>query len=475
MNVDQCTNLSLCSGGGGLDLGLELALGSLRTVCWVEWEAFAIEYLAAAMEAGCLVQTPVWTDLRTFDGRPWRGVVDCLTAGYPCQPFSVAGKRRGQDDPRHLWPHVRRVIGEVEPAIVFLENVPGHLSLGFGEVAGDLESLGYEVAAGLFTAEEVGASHKRERLFIIAVANDQSERRREGRPESEGREGQSISSDASVAVEKSNQPTTWSGCQQARNEERRSCNGGGSATLSQRPSPDGRASSASGAVGDPGGLFQGRWAVEERETYWGIAPAGPGENVGDAASRGTVSAQQPGQPCGIEPPSPALADAECSERRPTVPEQQMQAGKSSSGRKVQKPLARTAEIWRSPNARDYHPPGKHQNGQPDQLTLPEQARNESACHCSRLDPKKSKHGRESSQSTRRLSPRFVGWLMGWPPTDSGSWEMGSCPSKPPMPSFPSGQLCEPPNEGWPEWRSRMKTALIRLVHQVSSNPPEGIQ
>ena len=157
----------------------------------------------------------------------------------------------------------------------------------------------------------------------------------------------------------------------------------------------------------------------------------------------------------------------------TVPEQQMQAGKSSSGRKVQKPLARTAEIWRSPNARDYHPPGKHQNGQPDQLTLPEQARNESACHCSRLDPKKSKHGRESLKSTRRLSPRFVGWLMGWPPTDSGSWEMGSCPSKPPMPSFPSGQLCEPPNEGWREWRSRMKTALMRLVHQVSSNPPEG--
>ena len=141
----------LCSGGGGLDLGLELALGSLRTVCWVEWEAFAIEYLAAAMEAGCLVQAPVWTDLRTFDGRAWRGVVDCLTAGYPCQPFSVAGKRRGEDDPRHLWPHVCRVIGEVEPAIVFLENVPGHLSLGFEQVACDLQAMGYAVAAGLFT------------------------------------------------------------------------------------------------------------------------------------------------------------------------------------------------------------------------------------------------------------------------------------------------------------------------------------
>ena len=165
--MDQLTSLSLCSGGAGLDLGLQLVV-PLRTVCWVEWEAFAIEYLASAMEAGCLDQSPIWTDLRTFDGLPWRGVVDCLTAGYPCQPFSLAGKRRGHEDPRHLWPHVHRVISEVEPALVFLENVPGHLSLGFDQVVYDLETLGYQVAAGLFSAEEVGASHKRERLFILA-------------------------------------------------------------------------------------------------------------------------------------------------------------------------------------------------------------------------------------------------------------------------------------------------------------------
>ncbi len=172
MNVDQYPlyNLSLCSGGGGLDLGLELALGNFRTVCWVEWEAFAINYLVEAMEAGCLAQAPVYTDCRTFDGEPWRGVVDFLTAGYPCQPFSIAGKRRGEGDPRHLWPHVCRIIGEVEPTIVFLENVPGHLSLGFEKVAGDLQAMDYEIAAGLFTAEEVGANHKRERLFILALA-----------------------------------------------------------------------------------------------------------------------------------------------------------------------------------------------------------------------------------------------------------------------------------------------------------------
>ena len=151
------TNLSLCSGGAGLDLGLELVLPGLRTVCWVEWEAFAIDYLATRMEEGCLSPAPVWTDIRTFDGRPWRGLVDSITAGYPCQPFSEAGQRGGTDDPRYLWPHVYRILGEAEPGLVLLENVSGHTSLGAEQVISDLQSLGYETAAGLFTATEVGA------------------------------------------------------------------------------------------------------------------------------------------------------------------------------------------------------------------------------------------------------------------------------------------------------------------------------
>jgi len=177
-DVDTANILSLCSGGAGLDLGIELALGSARTVCYVECEAFAIDYLATAMEAGCLAPAPVWTDLRTFDGKPWRGVVDCLTAGYPCQPFSKAGRRHGKEDPRYLWPHVARVVGEVEPTVCFFENVSGHLSLGFSEVAEDLEDLGYKIAAGLFSAEETGASHIRERLFILALANTHHTRTR---------------------------------------------------------------------------------------------------------------------------------------------------------------------------------------------------------------------------------------------------------------------------------------------------------
>ncbi len=135
----------------------------------VERENYAAATLVARMEDASLDRAPVWDDVGTFDGRPWRGAVDIVTAGYPCQPFSVAGKRRGADDPRHLWPHVARVVGECEPPFVFLENVAHHLRLGFPEVASGLVGMGYRLAAGLFTAAEVGAPHKRERLFILAI------------------------------------------------------------------------------------------------------------------------------------------------------------------------------------------------------------------------------------------------------------------------------------------------------------------
>jgi DNA (cytosine-5)-methyltransferase 1 len=161
--------LSLCSGAGGLDLGLQIAMPSARTIGLVERDAFAAAILVARMQDRSLDDAPIWDDVGTFDGRPWRGSVDIVTAGYPCQPFSVAGKRRGADDPRHLWPHVARIIGECQPPFVFLENVAHHLRLGFPEVASGLVGMGYRLAAGLFTAAEVGAPHKRERLFILAI------------------------------------------------------------------------------------------------------------------------------------------------------------------------------------------------------------------------------------------------------------------------------------------------------------------
>jgi DNA-cytosine methyltransferase len=163
--------MSLCSGVGGIELGFKLAVPHARAICYIENEAFACGILKARMQDKILDQAPIWTDLRTFDGKPWRGKVDCLTGGYPCQPFSVAGKKLGEKDPRHLWPEIKRLISEIEPPICFFENVGGHLRLGFEQVANDLSELGYKVKAGLFTAQEVGAPHKRERLFILAYSD----------------------------------------------------------------------------------------------------------------------------------------------------------------------------------------------------------------------------------------------------------------------------------------------------------------
>jgi len=172
-NVDggELRGLSLCSGYGGLELGISIAEPGYRTVCFVEREAHAAAALVARMEDKALEQAPVWDDLKSFDGHAWRDRVHILTAGYPCQPFSMAGKRCGKNDPRHLWPEVERIIGEVRPTAVFAENVEGHIDLGFAEVAASLQKLGYYTKAGLFTAREVGASHRRRRLFLLAYAD----------------------------------------------------------------------------------------------------------------------------------------------------------------------------------------------------------------------------------------------------------------------------------------------------------------
>jgi DNA (cytosine-5)-methyltransferase 1 len=124
--------------------------------------------MVAKMAAGAMAPFPIWSDVASMDGRPWRGLVDLISAGYPCQPFSQAGKRLGEADPRHLWPHIGRIISECEPEWVFLENVAAHLHRGFRSVAADLQRMGYRVAAGIFTALEVGAPHLRKRLFAVA-------------------------------------------------------------------------------------------------------------------------------------------------------------------------------------------------------------------------------------------------------------------------------------------------------------------
>ena len=163
------TVLSLCTGYGGIERGLGLAGFAHRVVAHVEIEAFAAANLVAKMEAGQLVPAPIWTDLKTLPAHCFRERIDLLTGGYPCQPFSAAGLRRGADDPRHLWPHIRGHIESIRPVRCFFENVEGHISLGLREVIEDLEGLGYATTWGVFSAAEVGAPHQRKRGYILAT------------------------------------------------------------------------------------------------------------------------------------------------------------------------------------------------------------------------------------------------------------------------------------------------------------------
>lgn len=164
--------LSLCAGAGGLDMGLMLAEPGAHTRCYVEWNEPARDRIIAAQRAGYFATAPIWDDVTTFDGRPMRGAIDTIIAGYPCQPFSMAGQRRGADDERHLWPEIARIIREVEPRWVFLENVAGHVTLGAETVLRELWDMGFTPAAGLFSAAEVGAPHERLRWFCVAYRGD---------------------------------------------------------------------------------------------------------------------------------------------------------------------------------------------------------------------------------------------------------------------------------------------------------------
>ncbi len=170
-NSDYITVLSLCTGYGGLELGLHQALGRPLRVVAVEIEAFAQANLVAKAEEGKLAIEALYPDVKTFPAERFSGCFDFILAGYPCQPFSVAGKQKGAADDRHLWPFIRNHIQQIRPLYVFLENVAGHLRLGFDRVVRDLDGLGYTVEAGLFTAAEVGAPHKRERLFVLAKSS----------------------------------------------------------------------------------------------------------------------------------------------------------------------------------------------------------------------------------------------------------------------------------------------------------------
>jgi DNA (cytosine-5)-methyltransferase 1 len=192
-DAEVMNELSLFSGYGGFSLGLRLAGLQTRTVAYVEWEKYPQEIIKARIKDKQdgkfgLDDAPIFSDISSFRGEQFRGLVDIITAGFPCQPHSVAGLQRGADDDRNKWPDTLRVIREVEPRWVILENVPGLLSASVdggrpaygGTVVGELATLGYSVHWQTLGADDVGAPHRRKRWWCIGVANSEGERYRGG-------------------------------------------------------------------------------------------------------------------------------------------------------------------------------------------------------------------------------------------------------------------------------------------------------
>jgi len=172
---ESIRHLSLCSGYGGIDLGLRRVLPECRTIAYVEIETFAIQNLVNKIETEQMDAAPIHTNLKTFPFRKFRGCVDILSGGFPCQPFSNAGTKQSTEDPRHLFPYILEGIRECRPSVVFLENVEGIISSKTkdGEpvlkyVLRSLEEVGYRATAGVFSASEIGAPHQRKRVFIMA-------------------------------------------------------------------------------------------------------------------------------------------------------------------------------------------------------------------------------------------------------------------------------------------------------------------
>ena len=162
--------LALFAGAGGGLLASHLLGWS--TVCAVEIEQYPREVLMQRQRDGMLDDFPIWDDVRTFDGRPWRGLVDVVSGGFPCQDISVAGPGDGlAGDRSGLWFEYERIVEEVRPRFVFIENSPALRTRGLGTVIAGLARMGYDARWGVLGAWHLGAPHKRDRMWILAYAN----------------------------------------------------------------------------------------------------------------------------------------------------------------------------------------------------------------------------------------------------------------------------------------------------------------
>jgi DNA (cytosine-5)-methyltransferase 1 len=184
---EQFRELALFAGAGGGILGSNL-LG-WRTVCAVERDAYASQVLAQRQNDGCLEPFPIWSDVCSFDGRPWKGRIDVVSGGFPCQDISSAGKGAGISGERSgLWKQMARIIGEVEPPYAFIENSPMLRTRGLSTILEDLAEMGFDAEWGCIGASSVGAPHKRERLWIVAAHPNREYRR--AKPQQQGGNGE---------------------------------------------------------------------------------------------------------------------------------------------------------------------------------------------------------------------------------------------------------------------------------------------
>lgn len=172
---ESLRELALFAGAGGGILGGNL-LG-WRTVCAVEWEEYQSCVLAQRQNDGILAPFPIWDDVQTFDGKPWRGIVDVISGGFPCQDISSAGKGAGIEGERSsMWKHMARIVGEVRPRFAFVENSPNLTFLGLNIVLSDLAKMGFDAEWGVVGANDVGAPHARKRIWILAGNTDENRR-----------------------------------------------------------------------------------------------------------------------------------------------------------------------------------------------------------------------------------------------------------------------------------------------------------
>ena len=423
MAIRTPTVLSICTGAGGLDLGFRLAHPDARTVCYVEREAFPVVNLVAAMEANLLDAAPLWDDLTTFDGDPWRRVVDWLIGGIPCQPHSRAGKKRGAADERNLWPDARRVIEECRPGAVFLENVSGIARYYFDSIGPELRGLGYRTEEGLFSAEEVGAPHIRERLFVLGYAD----RAVLGSRNEEWKGTHYVREDGSkVASVLAHRATNW-----------------------QLPLTAGDGGVIRDQGVDPSQMIS--WCLRDQGAHWPTAVAGDAKGKMEygrgnpsltnatrmwPTAMATDGAKAPHQHRNGDPSLPSLA-----KMWPTATASR--GAWAYSWADPERPsmkldgAARAFPTASASDAKGFDGPNKARP-----------SKNWDAY--SRLVRMTLNRGHECSPKCRRLNPLFVAWLMGWP----GGWTQ-----------LPSGRNdFESLATEWSRWSRLMRSSLSRLGH-----------